>query len=78
MTVIYTYLLRWPVTDKFIESINIDIVLLRTHSKENTFYENPFYSRRERVLCKIYKRDSGRPATSRAAQQNMICSREMR
>ena len=69
MTVIYTYLLRWPVTDKFIESINIDIVLLRTHSKQNTFYENPFYSRRERVLCKIYKRDSWRPATSRAAQQ---------
>jgi hypothetical protein len=51
------------------ESINIEIVLLRTRSKENTFYENPFYSRRERVLCKIYKRDSGRPATSRAAQQ---------
>jgi hypothetical protein len=63
------YLLRWPVTETFIESINIEIVLLRTRSKENTFYENPFYSRRERVLCKIYKRDSWRPATSRAAQQ---------
>jgi hypothetical protein len=56
--------------------INIEIVLLRTRSKENTFEENPFYSRRERVLCKIYERDSGRPATSsgrpatsRAAQQ---------
>jgi hypothetical protein len=56
-------------TETFGESINIEIVLLRTRSKENIFYENPFYSRRERVLRKIYKRDSGRPATSSAAQQ---------
>ena len=41
---------------------------MRQRSKENTFYENTFYSR-ERVLCKIYKRDSGQPATSKAAQQ---------
>jgi hypothetical protein len=41
---------------------------MRKRSKENTFYENTFYSR-ERVLCKIYKRDSGQPATSKAAQQ---------
>ena len=34
-------------TETFIESINIEIVLLRTRSEENTFYENPFYSRRE-------------------------------
>ncbi len=28
-------------------NLNIEIVLMRTRSKENTFYENPFYSRRE-------------------------------
>jgi hypothetical protein len=43
--------------------------MLRTRSKENTFYENPFYSRTERVLCKIYKCASGQTSTSRAAQQ---------
>jgi hypothetical protein len=56
-------------TEPFLESINTEIVVpLRTHSKENTFFENTFCSRRECVLCKIYKRDSGRPATSRAQQ----------
>jgi hypothetical protein len=58
-------------SETFIASINTETVLLRTRSKENTFYENPFYSTRDRVLCKIYKRDSGLPATSRAAQQRL-------
>jgi hypothetical protein len=67
-----------PVTESFIGSITIEIVLLRTRSKEKTFCENPFYSRRERVLCKIYKCDSGRPATSRAAPQILSAVENMR
>ena len=62
--------------ETFIESINAETVLLRTRSNENTFYENAFYSRRERVLCKIYKRASGLPATSRAAAQQILSAVE--
>jgi phage terminase Nu1 subunit (DNA packaging protein) len=44
----YRYLLRWPVTETFIESINTEIVALRTRSKEDTFdskRDHTFYAR---------------------------------
>ena len=46
----YRYLLRWPVTETFIESINTEIVALRTRSKEITFSEDTFDSKRDHTF----------------------------
>jgi hypothetical protein len=48
------YLLRWPVTETFIESISTEIVPLRTRSEENAFYGGTIYSRTARSMQALY------------------------